>query len=297
MLTLGLLLFFILGSVFGSFINMAVYRTNRNQNYLGKSYCNRCKKPLRLVDNIPIISFIFLKGSSSCCKYKLPKFMLCVELITAVVFSIFYFIFSQNQIFMSVPSLSLYEYNKIAALIFWLVISVLIIFIFVYDLKYYEIPYWPVAVGYFSWAVFTVYSFYRYKDFLTTELQSAVLGKYMLTNGYFQNHIDWFLKDTLNTVLFAIGVFIFFLFLFLITKGKGMGFGDVYTAPLFALLATFPGSVIFLFSSFIVGAIYGLAAIAVNRASIKTQVPFGPFMVVGLIISLTIGPVALSLIY
>jgi prepilin signal peptidase PulO-like enzyme (type II secretory pathway) len=54
--------FFIIGAIFGSFLNMLVYRVNKGQNLLGRSYCDITKKPLKPVDLVPILSYLIFKG-------------------------------------------------------------------------------------------------------------------------------------------------------------------------------------------------------------------------------------------
>lgn len=79
------------------------------------------------------------------------------------------------------------------------------------------------------------------------------------------------------------------LFLNLITKGKGMGLGDVK-------LALFIGSIVglrlvipFLFFSFVVGAIVGIILMLFKKATIKQEIAFGPFLIIGCVLSTFLG--------
>lgn len=97
-------LFFILGLVVGSFLNVLIYRLPKNQSILGRSYCDRCKKTLPWFDLIPLLSFVFLSGRCRFCKKKIDWQIPTVELLSALSFV---FIFLK---FPLVTSLSLWFY-------------------------------------------------------------------------------------------------------------------------------------------------------------------------------------------
>lgn len=63
---------FILGAVFGSFLNCAAYRISRKQSFLkGRSVCPKCNHTLHILDLIPIFSFLFSKGKCRYCGEKI----------------------------------------------------------------------------------------------------------------------------------------------------------------------------------------------------------------------------------
>lgn len=87
------------------------------------------------------------------------------------------------------------------------------------------------------------------------------------------------------------GLYVFFLVLFLIYP-KGMGFGDVKLAGLLGLyLGWFGFGVLIVgaFLGYILGGVYGLGAILAGRATRKTAIPFGPFMIAGALLAVFIG--------
>jgi len=288
-LYLNLVFFFALGLLFGSFINMAIYRTRAKKAFTGRSFCDFCKKPLIYKDLIPLFSFIYYKRRSRCCKKKLDKTMPIVELVTALVFSIIYYLLSNIQIsYISFAGVLLPF--QLIYLLYALSISIILIFVFFYDIKYFEIPFKPIFIGYVLWIIFTVFKILAYKQNLITNISEGSLGKYLLQTNIVNDRTGFFITENiLYAFYFAFFVFIFFIFLFLITKGRGMGFGDVYTAPLLALIAGFPAGVIFLFSAFLVGAFYGVITIILKINTVKSRVPFGPFLIIGLITSLLFG--------
>jgi prepilin signal peptidase PulO-like enzyme (type II secretory pathway) len=80
---------FCFGATVGSFLNVVVYRLPRNQNiaYPG-SYCPHCRHPIRLQDNIPILSWLNLRGRCRDCGGPISPRYLWVELTVAAAFLI-----------------------------------------------------------------------------------------------------------------------------------------------------------------------------------------------------------------
>ncbi len=83
---------------------------------------------------------------------------------------------------------------------------------------------------------------------------------------------DW------SNILSAILASSFFLSLVLISQGKWMGGGDVKLAILMGLVLGWPNILLALFLSFVSGALVGLALVAQGKKSLKSQIPFGPFL-------------------
>ena len=78
-------LFFLFGSVIGSFLNVLAYRIPIKESIVkGRSHCTTCGKQILNRDLIPIFSWIFLGGKCRYCKEKIsPRYMI-VELLTAL---------------------------------------------------------------------------------------------------------------------------------------------------------------------------------------------------------------------
>lgn len=281
-------IFFIIGACVGSFINMAIYRTHYKLAFFGNSFCDKCKKRLGFRELIPILSFFINNGKCRTCGFKIPKSHVFIEATTGLVFATFSFIYLSIFGGLSFTSLNWFLYNAHIGFLYYLIIISCLFFIFIYDLKYFEVPYFPIIIIFLSFIIFTAISFVLYKQTVVGGLGESHLSKYLVQSGFVELQIGYFKTQFLHTLLASFATGMFFLFLFLVTKGRGMGFGDVYTAPVLALVAGFPGSVAFIIFSFIFGAIYGIYAIIFLKAGRKTAVPFAPFMVIGLVFSLTL---------
>jgi leader peptidase (prepilin peptidase)/N-methyltransferase len=75
----------VFGLLFGSFLNVVIHRMPRNESMVrGRSMCPKCKKTIAWYDNIPLFSWIVLRGKCRACKWRIPFRYPLVELLTAV---------------------------------------------------------------------------------------------------------------------------------------------------------------------------------------------------------------------
>ena len=78
---------FLLGLAFGSFLNVCVYRLPLDLSVVTpRSACPRCKRPIAFYDNLPVVSWLILRGRCRHCKARISARYLFVELLTATVF-------------------------------------------------------------------------------------------------------------------------------------------------------------------------------------------------------------------
>src|SRR6267143_2256975 len=79
---------FVLGAVVGSFLNVCIYRMplDLSVNKPRRSFCPSCKKQLRWYQNIPLLSWLFLRGRCANCGSEITFRYFAVELLTALLF-------------------------------------------------------------------------------------------------------------------------------------------------------------------------------------------------------------------
>lgn len=92
-------------------------------------------------------------------------------------------------------------------------------------------------------------------------------------------------KNIVPYLLSAVGASSFLLILYLITKGKGMGMGDVKLAIFMGLFLGFPKIITAFYIAFIVGAIVGIVLILLKKKDRKSEIAFGPFLILGTLIA------------
>lgn len=89
-----IILFFILGTIFGSFYNVVGYRVPKGESLLyPSSHCTKCNHPLGPFELIPVLSFLFLGGKCKNCKDKISWFYPMFEFLSGILFAISFMIF------------------------------------------------------------------------------------------------------------------------------------------------------------------------------------------------------------
>ena len=248
---------FLFGLIVGSFFNCVIYRLEQKQSFLkGRSFCPHCKHILFWQDLIPVFSFLFLKGKCRYCQKRISWQYPLVELATGILFVL-------------LLNFSPFGRSLVGGefLIFNFIISCFLIIIFVYDLKHFIIP---DKIIYPAIGIALIYNFYQ---LLTTHYPLPIV---------------------LNNLYAAFGAAGFFLFIVLVSRGKWMGVGDIKLAFLMGLLLGFPYILVALFFSFLIGAIIGIGLILAKRKTMKSEVPFGPFLVIGTFTALFWGEIIIN---
>ncbi len=244
---------FTLGLAVGSFLNCIIYRLEKNETFLsGRSYCPYCRHILSWADLIPLLSFLILRGKCRYCQKPISWQYPLVEISTALIFLLIF-----NFQFSIFKEFSIFQFSN---LIYYFIISGFLIVIFVYDLKHYIIPdkvIYPAIV-----------------------LTLILNFKFLIFNEFLNFKF---------LILSAIGAALFFLLIVLISRGKWMGIGDIKLAFLMGLFLGFPNILVALFLAFFIGAIMGLGLIILGKKGLKSEVPFGPFLVSGTFIALFWG--------
>ena len=117
------LYYFILGTIFGSFLNVVIYRIPNQLSIIQpRSHCPNCKKIIPFYRNIPIISFLIQRGKCNNCN----KSISCIYLLTEFIIGIIFLI-------------GFHYFEPIESITFILVSS-LLYSISIIDYKYYIIP-------------------------------------------------------------------------------------------------------------------------------------------------------------
>jgi leader peptidase (prepilin peptidase)/N-methyltransferase len=237
---------FILGSLWGSFSNVCIYRLPLGGNVAtNRSKCKKCKKLIRWFDNIPFISYLMLGGKCRGCGSKIEFQYFIVELITALGFLTAFFIFGIS----------------LTTLLFFILITFFVIIFFI-DLRHFIIP-----------------------NELTFPLMFVGFVKSFDPNLY-----SYIFPNFINSLIGGIvGYLTIWIIIFLYKKIKnkeGMGLGD---AKLLSAIGFWFGWIaipfILFFSSFVALA-FAIPGLVNKSKNLSSQIPFGPYLVVAVIIYL-----------
>jgi len=91
---------FLIGISIGSFLNVCIYRMGKEESVVRPaSHCPKCKKPIRPKDNIPLLSYLLLRGRCRDCGAKISFRYFFVELLTGVIFLVMYRSFGLTPLF------------------------------------------------------------------------------------------------------------------------------------------------------------------------------------------------------
>lgn len=248
---------FILGLAIGSFISVIVYRTiNGESPWKGRSHCDHCGKLVDWKHNIPLLSFILLRGKCVNCKTKISWQYPIVELLTGLLFVWWYWVGQSVFMLVKPPFVVLQP-------LFWLIIGVLMLMVIIYDLAYSLIP-----------------------DFISLPLVALTFA-YRLFLGL-SGEMRWL--DMWTSLIAGLVLAWFFYGLYLLTNRKGFGLGDVKMAPALGLLLGWQKMTIAVFLAFVIGATVGVLLMSIGKKRFGQTIPFGPFLVLGSAISLLWGP-------
>ncbi len=264
----------IYGLILGSFINALVWRlekkldadgnplklSSKDKNKLsvikGHSMCPNCKHKLVAKDLVPVLSWLSLRGKCRYCNKPISKQYPTIETATAVLFVLSY--------------------------IFW-----------PYDLL--AVADWILFIGYLLTMVCLIaMAIYDYKTkILPSVLTYSGILIYLLT--LILHEIFGGQNILINAITSAILFFLIFFTIFYVSyyatkRGlsaqEWLGFGDVQLAVLLGLLIGQP-ILIFLsmFTASVAGIIYAVLVNGQKRIKLNSQIPFGPFLIFGAIVT------------
>jgi leader peptidase (prepilin peptidase) / N-methyltransferase len=277
---------FLIGLFVGSFLNLVSDRVVRDEQVIkGHSKCEFCGNTLRAKNLIPVFSFLFQRGKCSFCGEKLSVYYPLSEIITALCFVV---------AAMYTHLVTDFNLTNILMFVYLLGSFCFLVILFLTDSKYQLLPDKIV----FSAIIFTVVSVLiiysvdlkLYHD----RLQSDSFGKYLLQAGFWKQAVTSYVKGLIILIGSSFLISLFFLLLIIITKGRGMGGGDVKLGFLIGVFNGVPYNLLAIFLGFLLGAIYSLLLIVFRRKSLKDTVAFGPFLILGAVISFIWGPVIVN---
>ena len=170
-MTLELIVFyvfmFILGSIFGSFACCQAWRLHERPKKLGsRSICMHCKKKLKWYDNLPIISWLILRGKCRNCGKKIGVMEILAEISLGLVFLAFSFYFTGNSLdsLTFIPLISLLIL-LVSMIIFWVLL--------VFDAKWGELP---VSLMLVEIVLGVLYQFINSGDWLKIGMAVGILA-------------------------------------------------------------------------------------------------------------------------
>jgi leader peptidase (prepilin peptidase)/N-methyltransferase len=237
----------VFGLVIGSFLNVVIWRVPRGRSVVSPgSVCPSCGTPIAARDNLPVLSWLLLRGRARCCggaisvRYPLVESASAVSLAGVAVWT--------------GPTWRLPAFAYLAALS--IVLAVI-------DVDVKRLPYWLVAPSYPVGAVLLGIASVTEHD--GSSAVRALIGAALLWTFYRLVHLAY---------------------------PPGMAYGDVRLAGLLGLYLAWLGwdhLVVGAFLGFLVGGLGSAVALALRRVSLKTQIPYGPYLLLGAWLGILLG--------
>lgn len=251
---------FIVGAAFGSFALAMVDRMKAKKDWVrGRSECSSCKKTLQAVDLVPILSWLSTGGRCRYCHVRLSSSYPLVELLSATLFTISYLYIPYDLI------------GAVAWALFslWLVAIVLLVALVVFDSRWFLLPntliYPLIAVSSMHWILF--------------------VGSNDVAIG----------RDLINVLLAMVVGAGLFLAIYVLSSGKWIGDGDIRLAVAMGFLLPSPLLVwLAIFVASVTGLLPVIPSVFKKKPLLKLKIPFGPFLIIGLVFAYLFGQVAID---
>lgn len=255
----------VLGMSIGSFLNVVIHRVPAGRSVMMPgSACPRCNSRVRPHDNIPVVSWLLLRGRCRDCGTRIPARYLFVELATGLVYAGVVAALLPAIASAPSPGMALAGVVELIALLIFAAVSIALSLI---DLETHRLPN-PIIL--FSYVVLT-----------------PLLAAAAIAGGD--------LEQAARAAAGAGIVFGAYLLLAALVP-KGMGLGDVKLAGVVGLVLGYVGWAALAvggLAAFLLGGMFGLLAIAAGKARRSTGIPFGPWMLGGAWLGILLGePIA-----
>ncbi len=248
---------FILGLIVGSFLNVCIYRLPRNMSIIKpSSACPACNTPIKPWDNIPVLSYIFLRGKCRKCGEGISIHYPIVELLNA---ALYWSVLNSFGIGWHLPVLLAFA-------------SAMLVITFI-DLDFQLIPDVITLPGIIIGLISASFLLPDPFSLQPSALSLSIVG----------------FKNSIIGMLLGGGLF----YLIAVLSRGGMGGGDI---KMMAMVGAFMGwKAVFLttFIGSLTGSIVGISLMVFKGKGRKTKIPFGPFLALGSVITLFFGRVIL----
>ena len=293
---------FVLGLLFGSFLNVCISRLPAHQSIVKpRSHCMACGHAVRWYDNVPVLSWMMLRGRCRDCKARISWRYPAVELAVGVWFAI-----CANDLFslelakvsrLSGPTTG--EYVDVAG---FAILGFLLIGLMVMDWQTQRLPdaftLSGIGIGLLLVCVQAFFLAPGEGDIVlntTHQLRMSSPGSFASQGNVFLTGPEALILGRIAAIAGAALILLVVRWSYkALRKRDGMGLGDVKLLAMIAAFLGFGETLLALFAGVILASVYGLALVARRRASGASKLPLGSFLAAGGLLSALFGPQILA---
>jgi len=256
---------FLFGLVVGSFLNVCIVRLPREQSIVSpRSQCPRCRTLIRWYDNIPLVSFLALRGKCRSCGLPISWRYPLVELLNGLLYLWACAAFGLTG-----------EAGMVMALC-----SALLVITFI-DLDHQIIPDVITLPG----MVIGLLAAPLFMSALEPPLAFG-LGRLVPSAG---TYLTGFVNSLVGLVLGAAPLFIIGWLWEKLRKVEAMGGGDVKYMGMVGSFLGWKGAFLTIMLGALTGSIVGMTLIALKQHQMDRVIPFGPYLAFGTLLTLFYG--------
>ncbi len=302
-LTLYEIIGFLLGLLFGSFLNVCISRLPKHESIsTPRSHCPQCGTPIRWYDNIPVISWLLLRGHCRDCKQPISSRYPLVELLTGI-----WFARAGAQIWtnwhMGLISSGDINYTASQSLFYSLdvlgvaILGFLLIGLIVMDWQTQLLPdaftLTGIAIAAFlvcAKAVFLGPTEGQIIFNTTHQLRLSSPGSSAAHGNVFMTGPEAVILGRLFAILGVAAILLIIRWLYKALRHReGLGLGDVKLIAMIAAFLGFWPAILALFLGVLSASAYALLLLARGKAGLASKLPLGTFLAIGGLISAQFG--------
>nr|WP_251449441.1 A24 family peptidase [Microbacterium sp. Marseille-Q6648] len=261
------------GALIGSFLNVVAYRVPAGVSLMRESRCPHCDAWVRPWQNVPVFGWLALRGRCASCRASISVRYPVVEAITGVAFAgVTWWVLAGGVGASSRFARSATGETSAGS----------------------EGGVWVLVVACLYLASVSIVL--ALIDLDTHRLPNAIVLPSYIVGGLLLALASLLTGDWVALLRGGIGMAALYAFYFVLrlVRSDGMGGGDVKLAGVLGLYLGYVGwgaLVVGAFVAFVIGGIYGVALMLMRRASRKSAIPFGPWMILGAWVGLLVGEV------
>jgi leader peptidase (prepilin peptidase)/N-methyltransferase len=242
---------FIFGAVVGSFLNVCICRLPKNESIVfPPSHCPTCDYRIPWYDNVPIISYLILRGRCRSCKARISIQYPLVELVNALLTLFLFIHFGISLTF----------------LLLFIFCSALVVITFI-DLEHQIIP-----------------------DVISLPgIPLGFVSSFFISDLYHEGMLLGWKNSLIGIVVGGGSLWLVASGYELLTKKEGMGGGDIKLLAMMGAFLGWKAIPFIIFVSSLIGSVIGITVMLMRKKDAKLAIPFGPFLALGAVLYIFFG--------